>query len=191
MTKTSQDYEKEFLSQIVPLTGKDLNAWMAVLKDSGLAKAPDMIAMLRETYNLQYNYANMLSAIYRNGGKPVYADMGGMLDALFEKKPTLRPLYETLESRLREAVPDLTVVPAKSYVSFRVGREFACATPMKDRLRVGMDLGSLPFDDYLLPAKSLGAMPRLGHMVEVTADSEINERLLGYLVQANRRVNGC
>jgi predicted transport protein len=116
--------------------------------------------------------------------------MGGMLEALFEKKPALRPLYETLEDRLREAVPDLTVVPAKSYVSFRVGREFACATPMKDRIRVGMDLGDKPFDDYLLPAKSLGAMPRLGHMVEVGEVSEIDDRLLGYLVQANTRVNG-
>ncbi len=190
MTKTAQDYEKEFLAQLVPLTGKDLADWMAVLKDSGLTKAPDMIAMLRADYNLQYNYANMLSAIFRNGGKPVYADMGGMLEALFEKRPDLRPLYETLENRLREALPALTVVPAKSYVSFRVGREFACATPMKDRIRVGMDLGDKPFDDYLLPSKSLGAMPRLGHMVEITRETEINDRLLGYLVEANARVNG-
>jgi hypothetical protein len=66
---------------------------------------------------------------------------------------------------------------------------FGCATLTKTLIRVGLDLGDEPFGDYVQKAKSLGAMPNVTHMIEVTQAGEVDARLLGYVEQAYKRVH--
>ena len=42
---------------------------------------------------------------------------------------------------------DLEIVPTKTYISFRAGREFAVAAIKPKEIRVGMDLGDEKFDE--------------------------------------------
>ena len=59
----------------------------------------------------------------------------------------------------------------------------------KGNVRIGMDLGDRPFDEQVEKAKSLGAMPRISHMVEVSSEAEITDDLIPLLNEANSRVN--
>jgi hypothetical protein len=54
----------------------------------------------------------------------------------------------------------------------------------KQAIRVGLDLGETPFDGYLQKAKSLGAMPNLTHMVEISDPGQVDDRLIGYVQAA-------
>jgi predicted transport protein len=192
--KTSQDYENEFLATIVEATGKDLPAWLVIVKGAGITKTPDITRWLKAEYGLNHAQARMLAGIYKNDGKPVYASDHLLIDALFAGKEDKRPLYEALETRVRALFPDVQVVPTKSYMSFRDEREFAVASITSKEIRVGMDLaddfatGDAATRGVVKPAKSLGAMPRISHMVELRSASEIDAALEGYLKMAHARV---
>jgi hypothetical protein len=43
-------------------------------------------------------------------------------------------------------------------------------------IRVGLDLGDRLFDDYVQKAKSLGEMPRISQVVEITSAEEVDQR---------------
>ena len=81
-------------------------------------------------------------------------------------------------------MPDALFIPTKAYISIEAKRCFACATLTKNAIRVGLDLGDLPFDTYVQKARSLGAMPNLTHMVEIAAPADVNDQLVGYVQQA-------
>lgn len=53
-------------------------------------------------------------------------------------------------------------------------REFAVVAVKSGELRLGLDLADEPFTNYLVPAKTLGAMPSYTHMIVLT-----NEQLSG------------
>jgi predicted transport protein len=187
--KTSQDYENEFLTTIVEATGRDLPAWLDIIKAGGIMKTPDITKWLKTDYKLNHSQARMLAGIYKNDGKPVYASDNLLIDALFAGKEDKRPLYDALEARVRSLFPDVQVVPTKSYMSFRDDREFAVATITSKEIRVGMDLADdFATGDVVKLAKSLGAMPRISHMVELHSASDINTDLDGYLKLAHKRV---
>ena len=46
----------------------------------------------------------------------------------FEKAPDALPLYQTLEQKLREILPDMTLKVGKSQISFYLGHQFGCAS---------------------------------------------------------------
>ncbi len=70
------------------------------------------------------------------------------------------------------------IVPTKTYISYRAGREFAVAVIKPKEIRVGMHLGDEKFDDYVIKIVSLGAMPRISHMVVVNDKKDLSDRLL-------------
>lgn len=63
---------------------------------------------------------------------------------------------------------------------------FACATLTSKTIRVGLDLGDRPFDDTVQKARSLGAMPNLTHMVEISTSPQVNDGLIGLVEAAHR-----
>ena len=189
MPKSSADYETEFLAGLKTASGKDLESWMRLATRSGHEKHNAVLNFFKKDHGFNHMQANFLAAIFRNGGRPVYADSSSLMDALFEGKEAQRKLYESLEKKIVSTFAGVKVVPTKGYISFRSPREFAVARVTKDGIRVGMDLGSAPFVSPLTKSKSLGAMPRISHMIEVAGIPDIDVALLKFLQSANTRVN--
>lgn len=183
MAKDSQRLEQEFIASAKEKTGKDLAEWMAVIGATGLEKQTIIHKWLRETHALNYIQATILTGIYLNDGKPVY-DYDVLFARLFDGKAHLMPIYAALESALHNRLPDAEFIPTKAYVSIEGKRCFACATLTKNALRFGLDLGDRPFDDYTQKAKSLGAMPNLTHMIELTDAAQVDDSLLDMAEQA-------
>lgn len=188
MAKDSQRLEQEFIATAHDKTGKDLSEWMRVIQTSNLDKPNAILKWLKEQYGLNHMQANFLSGIYLNGGQPVY-DYEALFAKLFQDRANLLPLYKALESAVQSKLPDAAFIPTKAYVSIEDKKCFACATLTKQSIRVGLDLGEQPFDDYTQKAKSLGAMPNLTHMVEITSAAQVDDRLTGYVEQAYKRTH--
>jgi len=188
MAKDSQRLEQEFIANAKQTTGRDVPDWVSVIGTSGLEKPNAILNWLKETYQLNHAQANFLSGIYLNDGKPVF-DYEVLFAKLFDGKAQLLPLYETLRGEIAERLPEAEFIPTKAYISIEGKRCFACATLTKSNIRVGLDLGDQPFDEYTQKAKSLGAMPNLTHMVEVSEAAQVDDRLLGFVEIAYTRVH--
>ena len=183
MAKDSQRLEQEFIASAKEKTGRDVPEWMAVIGETGLDKPNAILKWLKETHTLNHLQANLLSGMYLNAGQPVY-DYGVLFAKLFEGKESLRPVYKALQTGISERLPDVEFIPTKAYVSIEGKRCFACATLTKSTIRVGLDLGDTPTDDYVQKAKGLGAMPNLTHMIEISEPSQADDKLLGYVDSA-------
>lgn len=188
MAKDSQRLEQEFIATSREKTGRDVPEWMAVIGAAGMDKPNSIIKWMKDEHKLNHMQANFLTGIFLNGGQPVY-DYEVLFGKLFQDKPQLLPLYKGLESAIQARLPEAEFIPTKTYVSIEGKRCFACATLTKQNIRVGLDLGDTPFDDYVQKGRSLGAMPNLTHMVEISDPSQVDERLLGLVEQAYTRVH--
>lgn len=188
MAKESQRLEQEFIASAHQKTGKDIPEWMTIIGASGLDKPNAILKWLKETHSLNHMQANFLSGIYLNDGKPVY-DYEVLFANLFKDKADLLPLYRQLEKSIQSYLSEAEFIPTKSYVSIEGKKCFACATLTKKNIRVGLDLGDMPFGEVVQKAKSLGAMPNLTHMVEIAALPDVNDELIGYVEQAYKRVH--
>jgi hypothetical protein len=188
MARDSQRLEQEFIANCRQNTGRDLGEWMEVIGATGLDKPNAILKWLKDEHKLNHLQANFLSGIYLNGGKPVF-DYEVLFANLFKGKENLLPLYRALESLVQTHLSDVDLIPTKTYISIEGKRIFACATPMKSTIRIGLDLGDTPFDEAVQKAKGLGAMPNLTHMIEIAESSQVNDELAGYMRQAYDRVH--
>ncbi len=189
MAKTSQEIEKEFIENLKPSTGNDLKSWLSILKNCGIDKRNDIIKWLKETHNFGHMNASLLVGIFKNNGMPVYASEQNLLGNQFEKYPDMKPLYEELKSAILNWDKSVEFIAKKTYISITKKREFAAINVRKGELRMGMDLGELPFDDFLQKSKLTGPMPRISHMAVISNKKDITNKLLQFLDTANKRVN--
>jgi len=189
MAKTSQDIEQEFINNLKSSSGKDLKSWLKLIKKSGIEKRNDIIKWLKTEHKFRHMNASLLVGIYTNNGKPVYASEQNLLDNQFEKYQDMRPLFDKLQKSISEWDDTVEFITKKTYVSVTKKREFAAINIKKGELRLGMDLGEIPFDNFVEKSKLTGPMPRISHMVVIKNNSDISKRLFKLLETANRRVN--
>jgi predicted transport protein len=133
--------------------------------------------------------ASLLTSIYFNNGNPVYGSEQNLLDNQFEKYQEMRPLFEHLQKEISDWDNTVEFITKKTYVSIAKKREFAAINIKKGELRLGMDLGDLPFEGLVEKSKLTGPMPRISHMVVIKAQSDIKKNLFQLLDKANKRVN--
>lgn len=74
MARTSHDLESAFLAQVEARTGRDLQAWMEVLRDSGRETRSELHRFLTRTHRWDYLTAQLMVGIFLNGGQPVYPE---------------------------------------------------------------------------------------------------------------------
>lgn len=188
MAKDSQRLEQELIATAKEKTGHTVEEWMPIIKASGLSKQTEMVKWMKETHSLNHMQAQFLVGMYGNDGKPVY-DYEVMFAKLFAGKDHLMPAYHALEEQVTGALDDVVFVPTLNYVSIEGKKIFACATFMKDVIRVGLDLGAEPFGAVVQKAKGLGAMPNLSHMIEIKEADTVTPELVGFVQQAYDRVH--
>ena len=110
----------------------------------------------------------------------------------FEKSPGALRLYQTLEQKLQEILPDMTRKVGKSQISFYLGHQFGCASLLAVRkkrempspyLTVTFGL-SYPLEHPRIAAKTEPYPNRWTHHVVVGSLEEIDQQLLEWLVEA-------
>ncbi len=187
MSKSTQEIEREFLENIEQITGIDYEAWADLLRSSTVNKKNDMISWLKSHHKLNHVHANILTAVYLNGGKPVHLTDVELKNALFEKKENMRQFYEAVLSELIQAVPEMVVVPSKNYVVLQTSRDFGLIHIRTKEIRLGLDLGDIPLDDELLEWGNFLGQPRMKHMVIIRELTDLNAAVYEYVQMAVQR----
>ncbi|MGH9949973.1 MAG: DUF5655 domain-containing protein, partial [Pyrinomonadaceae bacterium] len=185
--KTSGEIEREFIDDLKKNTGKDLKGWLSAIDGSGIKKRNDIIKWLKESNGFGHMNASLLAGLHANGGKPVYADTGDLLENQFAKAADMRPLYETFLDFVKKNFPASSVLPKKTYVSILENREFAAVNIKTKELRIGFDLGDRPFDEKIEKAKLTGPMPRISHMFVLTDAKQLDKSIVENLRESHAR----
>jgi predicted transport protein len=187
--KTAKDVEKEFLEGLEENYGQSLKVWMDAIKHTGITKQIDILNWLRKEKQFKHMDAWLLSGIYMNGGKPVYGDESDLLENQMAKYQNMKPLFEFVSDRILKAVPGSEREIKKTYVSFKKKREFAAVNIKKDEIRLGMDLGDMPFNNKVEKVRMTGPMPRISHMVVVKDREDFTDEVADLLKKSDQRVN--
>ncbi|MBK9124837.1 MAG: DUF4287 domain-containing protein [Chloroflexi bacterium] len=175
--KNTSGYERDFIANAKAQTGRTIEEWMAVIKESGRGKHAEIRDWLKGDHGLDHMRATMLAFMHANDGKPAF-DEGELVENLFAGKDQARACYDALKLELADAHPNIRFVPKKTYVSLDGEKVLGCATPTKTGLKVGLDLGDMPFEGRVEKGKGLGAMPNVTHMVVVEDAAQIDAPLM-------------
>ncbi|TAF32199.1 MAG: DUF4287 domain-containing protein [Cytophagales bacterium] len=184
MSKSVQEQEREFLEDIEQITGIDYEAWAELMRGNSLNKKNDIIAWLKSHHKLNHLHANILAAVYLNGGKPVHLTEKEILNALFEKKENMRDFYTEVLQKILDFVPDTVVTPSKGYVLLQGSRDFGLINIRSKEIRLGLDLGDIPLDDETLEWGNFLGQPRMKHMIIIREIQDLTQTVYDYIQAA-------
>jgi hypothetical protein len=110
----------------------------------------------------------------------------------FEKAPDALPLYQTLEQKLWEILPDMTLKVGKSQISFYLGHQFGCASLLAVRRKKDLPSPYLtvtfglayPVEHPRIAAKTQPYPNRWTHHVVIGQPKDVDEVLLAWLKEA-------
>lgn len=133
--------------------------------------------------------SQFVAGIHLNKGKPVYADEKNLLEIHFAKSAGMRSLFEGISSKIISLFPGTQLIPKKTYLSFTAAREFAAVNIMPAEIRIGLDLGNLPFDNVVQKSKLKGPMPRISHMVTIGEIEQLDKKLTDLIAESYTRTH--
>jgi predicted transport protein len=189
MAKTSGEFETEFIQTTKEKTGRSLEEWLNLTKTSGLKKQNEILDWLKKEYGLNHMQAQFVAGIYLNNGNPVFADEKALLDNQFIKCLEMRPLFDAIAEKIISSFHGTQLIAKKTYLSFTASREFAAINAKPKEIRLGLDLGELPFNDRVQKTKLAGPMPRISHMVVLTDINQMDLALMQLIEQSYNRTH--
>ena len=121
---------------------------------------------------------------------PLSAPAAGRdLTELIARGKGLKPLAEMLLREISQALPTAKVVASGELVSILNPAELAVLSVGPRELRLGLELGKLPFEGQVVRARIPGTRPEISHMVVVTDARQVGAALLEVVRAADRRSN--
>ncbi|NNE10193.1 MAG: DUF4287 domain-containing protein [Gemmatimonadetes bacterium] len=184
------DLDKALATQLANIekrTGKTLKQLTKIVKDSGLSKHGEMVAMLKAELKMGHGDANTLVHVVRKAegkgaapAKGVSADQ--VLDGLYTgKKEALRPIHDKLLKAIRK-FGEFEEAPKKTYVSYRRKKQFAMIGPATNtRVEVGLNMKGVEGTDRLEEQRP-GQMCQ--YKVKLTEVKDVDAKLIAWIKQA-------
>ena len=175
---------KTQLANIEKRSGKSLAELTAIVKDSGLTKHGELVAMLKQRFGMGHGDANTLVHYARQSAGPQVADVAtaDVLDAIYSgPKARLRPIHEVLMAEI-EKFGAFETSPKKGYVSLRGKKQFAMVGPATNtQVEVGLNIKDMKSTARLIEQKPGGMCQ---YKVRINDTSEVDKELLGWIRQA-------
>lgn len=176
--------EQAMIDALPDKTGRDLDAWLAHLRETGLEKHGAIMGHLKKEHGVTHGYANLITQYARGRAAQLAAGGDDLVAQQYDgAKAHLRPIYEQVLAAVRGFGGDVDVAPKKTYVSLRRSKQFALVQPStKTRVDVGIKLSDDATTDRLEASGSFNAM--VSHRVRVGSVDEVDDELIGWLRQA-------
>ncbi len=163
-------------------TGKSLEHWIKVVKDSKLEKHTAILNFLKSEHGFTHGFANFVSMKARKADAGSH-DAADLVEAQYKGKEGLRPIYERLKEEIGKLGNDITVTPKKAAVSFIRKKQFVLIKPAtKTRIDLGLKIKGKDTGDRLEHSGPFGTM--CTHRVKLSEVSEIDDELLGWIREA-------
>jgi predicted transport protein len=186
-----EEMQATMIANLASKTGRTLDEWVEVALGSGLEKHGQIVGMLKAEHGVSHGYANLIAHAARGsssvsaaaGSVAPPADQPDLVDAQYEGKEDLRPLYEQITAAVEAFGGDVELAPKKSYVSLRRSKQFGLVQPStKTRLDIGLKLRDAAASERLEASGSWNAM--VTHRVRVTRAEDVDDELLSWLRRA-------
>ncbi|MBI4231273.1 MAG: DUF4287 domain-containing protein [Planctomycetes bacterium] len=189
MPKSPREMFEAVMRNLEARTGKPVEAWVRLLKRSGLKERKERVAWLKERHGLGFVQAQVVADVADGKGSG-YEDGEALMDRMFRgPKAALRPVYESLEKAARRLGADVTVYPCKTYVVFRRRVKFATVKPATaSRVDLGLTLGKRPALGRLGKVRALRGDEQITHVVPLSTVAEVDREVLGWLREAYETV---
>ena len=171
------------LANIEKSTGRSVAEWTKLIRESGLDKHSQLVAMLKEQHGLGHGNANLLVIRARESAAGGPAGEQSLIDSHYAgKNAGLRPLYESVVAAVKAFGADVELAPKKTYVSLRRRKQFGQVGPAAGQLEVCLNLPGHAGTQRLRPISGMAT-----HRVRVNAEDQLDDELLGWLREAYQR----
>ena len=187
MTKTSGEFEREFIQTVKRKTGRTVEQWLPVVKRSGFTTQMEITDWLKTEYKFNHLDASLLAGLYLNNGKAVYQNENSLFENQFIKCEKMRPLFVEVSKQILETFSNAQLIPKKTYLSYATIKEFVALNIGSDEIRIGMDLGNLPFSEIIQRSKLIGPVRRISHMTIIKCIQQFDQELIGNLQLSYKR----
>lgn len=177
-------YVQTMITNMPDKTGKELEDWFKIINSEKLEKHGQILNLLKKAYSVSHGYANTIALLYRQkkeGGPPSDASL---IEAQYEKKQKLLPLFNQIIEEVKTFGDDVEVAPKKSYVSLRRAKQFAIIQPStKTRMDLGLNLqNDLETKGCLIKGDRWNGM--CTHHIEITSADDLSKEVYGWLRKA-------
>ena len=140
------DIDKALATQLANIekrTGKTLDELRAAIRNSGLSKHGELVALLKRDYGMGHGDANTLVQVDKRANDPAPTAGDDPLDEIYVgAKAALRPIHEHLLKQLGK-FGEFEIAPKKGYVSLRRKKQFATVGPAtKTEIEIGLNAKS-------------------------------------------------
>ncbi|AXG70557.1 hypothetical protein KORDIASMS9_02797 [Kordia sp. SMS9] len=160
-------------------TGKSLEEWLTLLKTKTFAKHSEAVNFLKKEHNVTHGFANTIVHLSKEDN----TETVDLVASQYEKKPDLKPIYDTLKAYIETLGNDIEFAPKKAYVSVRRKKQFAIIQPStKTRLDLVLNLKGKEATDVLENSGSFNAM--CSHRIRLTNPAEISEAVKNWIKEA-------
>ena len=163
-------------------TGKSLADWINIVKSQRLEKHGEMVNFLKNEHGLGHGYANFVVHSARESAAASF-DEDELIAEQYKGKESLKPIYDSLISRILQLGDDVEMAPKRANVSLRRKRQFCLIQPStKTRVDVGLKFDNRPVKGRLESSGPFGAM--CTHRVQVTDSSQVDDELMQLIKDA-------
>lgn len=180
---TPEEMAASMIANLPEKTGKDLAAWVEIVKRSGREKHGEIVKHLKAEHGVSHGYANLIAHEAKRSAA-AHAPDDDLMEAQYAgPKADLTVIRDALLARVTAFGDDVEVAPKKTYISLRRNKQFALIQPStKTRVDVGINLGDRPPEGRLEASGSFNSM--VSHRVRVTQVEEVDEELAAWLREA-------
>jgi hypothetical protein len=184
MAKSPEEGMASLHRNLLEKTGKSIDEWAGIARNSGLGKHKDIVAHLKTDHGLTHGYANQIAQKALAAADAPKAGSDDLVEAQYAgAKAGLRPIHDALCAAARAFGPDVEFAPKKAYVSLRRSRQFGLIQPSTaTRVDVGLILKGVEPLGRLEASGSFNAM--FTHRVKVGTPAEVDAELIAWLRRA-------
>jgi len=171
------------LKNIEKATGKSIAEWTRLIKESGLSKHGELVAMLKSQFGLGHGNANALVHTAMKSHAAATDNETDWLEEQYKGKENLRHLYDAIANKIQSLGADVVFSPKKAYMSIRRKKQFAIIQPStKTRLDIGLNLKGVPAEGMLEAAGSWNSM--CTHRIKLEENANIETIIIQWIQMA-------
>ena len=179
-----EEMAQKMIDNMPEKTGKSLEEWLVITRDSGLEKHGALVKMLKQEHSMTHGFANLVARQTLQSHEPTGEELiSGQYSGA---KAALKPIYDRLIAAVRDFGDDVEVSPKKAYVSLRRSKQFALIQPStRIRVDVGLNLKGDEPNDRLEASGSFNAM--CSHRIRLSSEEDVDGIVIGHLQRAYDR----
>lgn len=183
---TPEEMLQTMINNLPEKTGKSLDEWREVLKNSGLAKHGELMKLLKGDYGVTHGFANTISQLYLKpellNKKPAAGDEAD--EKLLAGKETIADIFKGAKGQFEAIKGDVEFAYKNTYISLRTPKkQFAILQPStKTRVDVGLNLKGVAPEGNVEAAGSWNGM--VTHRVKLTEASQVDDNLAEWIQRA-------